>query len=354
VEATIPPSVLAHYSDLAGRPYKLYGTGLINATFLVDGRRGNAIVQRLHPVFTGVVNEDIDAVTAHLERRGLTTPRPIRADDGSLWIEGEDGRPWRALTFIEGHSVDRVDSPSVAREGGRLVARFHAATSDLCYAYRHVRVGVHDTKSHIAALRSALDELSGHRLYGDVEALARPLLAEAESLTDLSLLPERHCHGDLKISNLLFRGEEGLCLVDLDTLGRMQWPVEMGDAMRSWCNPKGEDEARATFDAAIFAAALDGYGSVARPLGLVRPEEAQALVEGVLTNCLELAARFLADALRERYFGFNAGRYATRGDHNLVRGAGQLRLYESVKAQRHALERAASLSLSTHGGRGSG
>ena len=225
------------------------------------------------------------------------------------------------------------------------MARFHAAAADLDHVYRHVRAGVHDMQAHLATLRRALEEHGGHRLFREVEALARPLLAEAASLPDLSALPLRHCHGDLKISNLLFRGEEALCLVDLDTLARMTWPFEMGDAMRSWCNPTGEDQARPAFDAALFEAAIDGYGSVARPLGLVSAEEARSLVSGVLTICLELSARFLADALNERYFGFDARRYATRGDHNLVRGAGQLRLYESVAAQRGSLERAAERAL---------
>jgi len=345
VDATIPHSILTHYRDLVGMPHGPFGAGLINRTFLVEGRSGRAVVQRLHPVFAGTVNDDIEAVTTHIEAKGLVTPRLVRADDGALWVEDEEGRPWRALTYVEGKSFERVDSPELGREAGRLVARFHAAVADLAHDYRHVRVGVHDTPKHLAALRAALDERREHRLYREVEALARPLLAEAEHLPDWSRLPLRHAHGDLKISNLLFRGAEGLCLVDLDTLGRMVWPFEMGDALRSWCNPKGEDEGRAAIDVDIFAAAVEGYGEVARSSGLVARDEARALVAGLATICLELSARFLADALVERYFGFDASRFASRGDHNLVRGAGQLRLYESVRAARGSLERIAERAL---------
>lgn len=347
VESLIPASVLAHYRDFIGRPHRPFGSGLINSTFLVEGIRGPAIVQRLHPIFAGVVNEDIDAVTAHLERKGLVTPRPIRTDEGALWVTDEQDRPWRALTFLEGTSVDRVESAETAREGGALVARFHAAVADLEHEYRHVRAGVHDTDKHLAALRRALADHRDHRLFAEVNTLAAPLLYEAERLPDFTAagLRPRHCHGDLKISNLLFRNGKGLCLVDLDTLGRMLWPFEMGDAMRSWCNPRGEDEARAAFDAGLFEAALTGYGSVARPAGLLSAEEARSIVGGVLTICLELSARFLADALNETYFGFDKNRYPARGEHNLVRGAGQLRLYESVAAQRAILEKAAERAL---------
>ncbi|MBI5548917.1 MAG: phosphotransferase [Deltaproteobacteria bacterium] len=337
-DARIPAQVLSRYRDLADQPHRRFGTGLDNRTFRVEGRGGPVIVQRLHPVFAGTVNEDIEAVTAHLSSKGLVTPRPVRCDDGALWVEGADERPWRALSCIEGESFDRILSPAHAREAGRLVARFHLAVADLAHTYRHVRVGVHDTAKHLAGLRRALQDHPGHRLHGEVAALAARLFAEAERLPDLSRMPARHAHGDLKISNVLFREDRAVCLVDLDTLGLMSWPLEMGDALRSWCNSNGEDVHEATVDSAIFEAALEGYGEIARPAAFPSREEALALVDGLATICLELAARFLADALAETYFGFDASRFPARGEHNLLRGRGQWALFQSVARARPELE----------------
>lgn len=337
-EASIPAAVLARYHDLAGRPHRRFGTGLINRTYLVEGLSGNVVVQRLHPVFAGPVNEDIEAVTAHLAAKGLSTPRPVRCDDGALWVEGADERPWRALSYVAGESVDRVPSPALAREAARLVASFHLAVADLSWDYRHVRVGVHDTAKHLTTLRKALEDHRGHRLFAQVAPLASELLDAAQRLPDFSPLPLRHCHGDLKISNVLFSGPKALCLVDLDTLGRMIWPFELGDAMRSWCNPSGEDVSSAAIDTAIFTAALEGYASVARPASFPTCEEALALVDGLATICLELSARFLADALNETYFGFDAARFPARGEHNLLRGRGQWALRQSVERDRASLE----------------
>ncbi len=339
MDETIPEAVLARYRDLAGRPYRRFGTGLINRTYRIEGRAGPVVMQRLHPVFAGTVNEDIEAVTAHLARRNVVCPRPVRCDDGALWVEGVDERPWRALTFVDGESVDRVTGPQMAREAGRLVARFHAAVADLEHSYRHVRAGVHDTEKHLAVLRQAVAEHRNHRLFSQVAPLAERLLAESGRLADLSKLPLRHVHGDLKISNLLFKDGRGACLVDLDTLGLMRWPLEMGDALRSWCNPAGEDIAQAAVNPEIFAAALAGYGEVARPAGLLTRDEALGLVDGLATICLELSARFLADALNESYFGFDAARFPARGEHNLLRGRGQWSLFESVAGTRGELER---------------
>jgi Ser/Thr protein kinase RdoA (MazF antagonist) len=335
---SIPEFVLAHWRDLAGQPVSVQSGGLINRTFRVDGRRGPVIVQRLHPVFGGVVNEDIDVVTTHLASKGFPTPCVVRTDNGALWVDDGEGGVWRALTFVEGQAFDRISSASMAHEAGKLVAHFHVAVADLNHEYRHVRPGVHDTRRHFDFLRTALLDHSGHRLFSQVAPLAERIWKIAENLPDLSGLSKRHAHGDLKISNLLFRDGTGFCLVDLDTLGRMIWPFEMGDALRSWTNPNGEDQQRSAIDVETFAAALSGYGSVARGTPLVSDEESDALVAGLATICTILSSRFLADALHEKYFGYDASRFPARGEHNLLRGQGQLALFESVDAQRSQLE----------------
>lgn len=334
----IPASVLAHYRDLAGQPVTVQSGGLINRTYRVQGRQGPVIVQRLHPIFAGHVNEDIEIVTTHLTVKGLTTPRPVRTDAGALWVEAEEGGVWRALTFVQGKAFDRITSPKMAHEAGKLVATFHSAVADLDHEYRHVRAGVHDKERHLGVLRGALEEHPGHRLFDHVAPLAERIFQHSERLPDLSRLSRRHAHGDLKISNLLFLDGAGHCLVDLDTLGRMIWPFEMGDALRSWTNPHGEDQHRSAVDMETFAAALSGYGEVAKEAGMISEDEIETLVGGLATICMILSARFLADALHERYFGYDAQRFPARGEHNLLRGQGQWSLYENVDERRSELE----------------
>jgi Ser/Thr protein kinase RdoA (MazF antagonist) len=345
VTSPIPASVLARWPTFANAHVRAFGTGLINKTFLAEARpapgqpRGErAIFQRLHPVFAGSVNEDIDAVTRHLEHKGLVTTRVIPAGDGALFVDDPvDARPWRALTFVNGTSVDRIDSTARASAGGALVAQFHRAVSDLSHAYKHVRAGVHDTHKHLANLARALDEHPAHRLFAVVEPIALDILRAGKELPDFAALPSRNCHGDLKISNVLFDDDgRGICLVDLDTLGLMPWPHEMGDALRSWTNPLGEDVENASVDVDIFRAAVQGYASAAS--GFVTEAERDMLVDGFFTICLELSSRFLADALQENYFGWNESKFKTRGEHNLLRARGQWSLAQSVRAKRAELE----------------
>jgi Ser/Thr protein kinase RdoA (MazF antagonist) len=327
----LPPEIAAAWGFAPEEVAPLAG-GLINATFVATrGGERVAVLQRLHHVFAAEVNLDLEAVTAHVAARGLETPRLVRTPSGAPWVE-HDGRTWRALTWVEGASTHAVPDLAHAEAAGGLVARFHRAVDDLAYDYRFVRAGVHDTAAHLARLDA------GARAPGDFDgaAEARELAAEvqdaARALAPLPALPRRHAHGDLKISNVLFRGGDAVALVDLDTLGRQTLAFELGDAMRSWCNPHPEDAGRARFDLDVFAAAMRGYRDGAR--GLLTVEEWPSIVVGLETVCVELAARFCADVFEDRYFGWDPARFPSRREHNLIRARGQLALARDVRARR--------------------
>ncbi|HLL21176.1 MAG TPA: phosphotransferase [Kofleriaceae bacterium] len=312
--------------------------GLINATYAVhDGERPIAVLQRLHPVFGAAVNLDLEAVTTHLAARGLATPHLVRTRGGDAWIE-HDGRIWRALTWVDGITVHRVPDPSWAEAAGELVGRFHVAMTDFTYEYRFVRAGVHDTAAHLARLGDAVEASSD----ADAVSLGREVLAAAASLPPMPALPQRHCHGDLKISNVLFgippsmpinpQPVRGHSLVDLDTVGLGTIAFELGDAMRSWCNPHGEDAGAVRFDLPIFAFAIRGFLRAAG--AVVSTEERVSIVTGLETVCIELAARFAVDVFRNDYFGWDATRFPSRRAHNIVRARGQLALGEAVRCAR--------------------
>ena len=321
--APLPPhGVLAAWAWEDADVTALTG-GLINATYRISrGGEPVAVLQRLHPVFGPHVNLDIDAVTAHLAAHGLVTPRLLRTRDDRAWVE-EDGRTWRALTWVDGETVHRVPDASWAEAAGELVGRFHRAVAELRHDYAFARAGVHDTAAHLGRLA---EHARVHA--GDAEGveLAREILDAAALLPPLPALPRRHCHGDLKISNVLFARTplRAVCLVDLDTLGLSTIAYELGDAMRSWCNPSGEDAGSVVFDRPIFDAAIRGFR---RSAGDVISEvEYDAISLGRQTVSLELAARFCVDVFRDEYFGWDQTRFPSRRAHNLVRARGQLAL----------------------------
>jgi Ser/Thr protein kinase RdoA (MazF antagonist) len=314
------------------------GTGLINRTFLARERSGELrVLQQVNPVFPPAVNEDIDAVTAHLAACGLPTPRLVRTVDGALCIADPAGA-WRVLTRMPGRVLDAVERPAQAREAGRLLAAFHRALDDLEHEFRHVRPPVHEPARHLAALERAVDAHRRHRLHDDAAALAEDIFLAMDALPPLPATPARVVHGDPKISNLVFapHGDHAVCMLDLDTVGRMALPFELGDAFRSWCNVASEDDPRGHFSATLFEAAATGYGAVAGPW--LQPAEAAAAVNATATIQVELAARFCADALNESYFGWNPHLFGSRGDHNLARARGQLAVHRSLVGEYARLE----------------
>ncbi len=336
VEPLSPAAIRQHYR-VEARAIEPLGAGLINQTFLVladDDER--FVLQRLHSIFPADVNLDMEAVTARLEARGLMTPRLIRTASGGLWVETDDGI-WRMMTYIPGVAIERVESTARAREAGRLLGRFHVALSDLDYEFRGARSGIHDTARHLRNLHTALEAHRDHPAFDRILPVAESIIDAAAGLAPLPRLPARVVHGDPKISNFIFdpQSGEGLCLVDLDTLNRMPLPLELGDALRSWCNPVGEDSNKTDFSVRRFRAALTGYATEAGDW--ITPAEARALVDATLTIILELAARFCADALNERYFAWNPRRFSTRSEHNRVRAQGQFAAWQACRAKHSEL-----------------
>ena len=313
-------------------------SGLINASWRVDTPSGQRFVlQRVNPMFPATVNDDIDAVTRHLRDRGMLTPRIVPTLEGDAALVS-DGEVWRLLTYMPGISRNALKTPRQARKVGGLLGRFHCALSDLDYTFSNPRLGVHDTEAHLANLGQALESHPNHSRYEKVEPVAQRILEMAAELADLPLARERIVHGDPKISNFIFDAEtdDAVCLVDLDTVAFMPVVLELGDALRSWCNPLGEDTRQTSFSVPLFRGAVGGYAREAR--NLLSRDEWQALPAATLTIALELAARFAADALQERYFGWDSARFATASQHNRIRAAGQLCLAQSIRAQWETLQ----------------
>ena len=308
--------------------------GLINATWAV-GSPPVGVVQRLSPIFGPEVHHDIAAVVAHLDARGVCTPRLIPTGSGLSYHLDSEGACWRALTWIPGVSHQRLTDPAQAAAAARFVARWHRSLENLQHEFVHVRVGVHDTSAHMTRLAGTLVTGFDHRLFPDVERVGAEILGAWANWEGPQDLPLRIAHGDLKVSNVRFDAAgQAVALVDLDTLGRMPIDAELGDAWRSWCNRATEDSLEAQLDLEIFEAAATAYLEE-NPLP---PEERQALPGGIERISLELAARFAVDAIEESYFGWSAQIAPTRGEHNLLRARGQLSLAIAVRGLRDKMD----------------
>lgn len=339
----IPGEVLAAWG-YGGASIQPIVAGHINRTYLVLRGGERTVLQWVNPIFGPEIHDDIEVVTAHLEAKGLVTPRLVRTRAGQLHVPDPERGLWRVLTFVAGETVLTAESERRCEAAGALLGAFHAALVDLDYTFQNRRRGIHDTPRHLQRLADVLASQAGHELAALIAPVAEQILhAHAARGPDIGL-PERVVHGDPKVSNILFAPDgAGLCLVDLDTLGRMPIAVELGDALRSWCNREAEDAVHAKLDPAYFAAAITGYLPRAREL--FTRDELVAIPRGVERIALELASRFCTDAFEESYFGWDRQRFERAALHNLQRARAQLGLARSVRQQLATLEQTVQRAL---------
>ena len=320
-ETEVTERVLAAYG-LKALSLEYMDHGLINRTWRVSGENAASYaLQRLSPILGSEIHDDIEAVTAHIAAKGMPTPRLVPTSDGALYVERDDGI-WRLLTWLDGEFHNRIENSGEAEQAGALLARFHMALVDFDRPFASKRRPIHEPERRFAELEKALDGHRGHSMRLEAERLQRRALSLVAKLPPIPDTPLRVAHGDPKINNMLFTPEgKGIAMVDLDSLGRLSLPFELGDAFRSWCNPAGENSEDTEFCVDLFRAARAGYLDVAR---FITEEERSCLVDATLWITLELTTRFTADILNDRYFGWDPKRFASRAEHNRVRALGQL------------------------------
>lgn len=330
----IPGPVLGRYSLDPASIVPLH-SGHINLSFAATRLDAQPVVlQRVNPIFPAAVHTDIDAVTRHLKGAGLETPMLLRTDDDRTHLE-LGGEVWRVLSRVAGETREAITADREAREAGRVLGEFHRALADFEAPLAVSRPGVHDLPRHLASLERALAAHAGHPANADVARIADSIFVLAARIETRPALPPRLVHGDPKISNVVFSAGRGICLIDLDTIARMPVALELGDALRSWCNLAAEDSPDAAFSVERGRTALEGYREGAG--GLLAGEEWLAVPAATLSIAAELAARFAADALNENFFAWDHRRFASASAHNLARATAQLELAFGIERSLSAL-----------------
>jgi hypothetical protein len=331
-----------------------FGSGHINNTFRSQWNQAGVRVRYTHQrineqVFTrpDEVMENIKRVTCHIaerlereqaadrSRRVLTV---VPARDGKLWVQDAEGGWWRTYLFIEGtHSLDLISSSDAARVLGKSIGRFQKQLADLGGARLHETIpGFHNMEKRYRRFYEALEKDAHNRVREAGPEIS--FMKENEergaglfrALQD-GTLPERICHNDTKINNILIDDEDNQvrCVVDLDTVMPGTSLFDVGDLIRTVAVTAKEDErdlTRVTFDAVYFEALLNGYVSEAAEF--LVPAEKEWLAESGRNITQIMALRFLTDYLEgDHYYR------VSRPGHNLDRCRNQIALIRSMDAQ---------------------
>lgn len=309
---------------------------------------------------------------AGVSRRTLTI---VEARNGESWVRDADGGWWRTYLFIEGtRSFDKAEMPFQAREAGAAVGRFQKDLVDLPPPRLFETIpAFHDMETRYRAFDAALSRDRENRAAG-VDREIRFMLDNRERGSVLiralreGRIPERICHNDAKIGNILFDAESesgaaagtgatpdsapasdtiscpdagatgarggALCLVDLDTVMPGTPLFDLGDLIRTVPALTEEDDPdlpAAGIDLPRYQALLEGYLSEAS--SFLTGAERNLLAESGRNLTQIMGLRFLTDYLDgDRYYR------TTRSGQNLDRSRNQIALIEAMDASWAELE----------------
>jgi Ser/Thr protein kinase RdoA (MazF antagonist) len=337
---------------------RAYGNGNVHDTFLVTAaseREEHFILQRMNTgVFRqpGLVMQNMSAVTEHVRRRlerdppssgrRWEVPRVLLTEDAqNHWVD-PGGSFWRAISFIDGaQSFETIQDVEHAGEVGTALGLFHGLISDLpCEELSDTLPGFHITPHYfrhydqVLAQNSAPQSPRGDyctKVVNRQRALARVL----EDAKAQGLLRLRPIHGDPKVNNVMIdrTTRQALSIVDLDTVKPGLVHYDIGDCLRSCCNPLGEETEQwdaVRFDPELCRAILQGYLPLAGTF--LNEGDYDFLYDAIRLIAFELGLRFFTDYLEGNVY-FKAG----YREHNLARAVVQFKLMESIESQEQTL-----------------
>jgi len=276
-------------------------------------------------------------------------PRVISTVGGRDFIVDKEGEYWRALSMIASTtSHEKVSTPEHATEAGIVLGHFQRIISDFPIdELEDTLPGFHITPGYLKTYDEVLPSENAQKalkVSSEAARLARfveerrriaDILESAQERGELQLRPT---HGGPKSTNIMidnFTGK-GTCIVDLDTVKPGLIHYDFGDAVRSSCNPAGEetnDLKEVILDLDLFEALVKGYLKEAG--GFLTDWDRKYLYDSVRLITFELGLRFFADYLAgDIYFKTNYD------GQNLNRARVQFALCESIEARESKMRRA--------------
>ncbi len=335
-----------------------FGNGNINKTFLVTldtiGEK-HFILQRINTLVfrqPELVMSNIRTFTEHarqrLQRAPLSAgrqwvvPRVLFAHNGHDHWHDADGSSWRALSFIDAsQSFDTIKDIAHAKEVGYALGMFHNLLCDLPPdRLADTLEGFHITPHYLRHYDKVLSKHGASRS-AEVNYCLQfvsersPWAHTLENAREQGRLHPRPIHGDPKVNNIMMDNATGQAvgIVDLDTVKPGLVHYDIGDCIRSGCNPLGEETERwetVYFEPDYCQAILQGYHSMASEF--LTDNDYAYLYDSIRLLAFELGLRFFTD-----YLEGNVYFKARKPEHNLARALVQFKLTESIESQATAI-----------------
>jgi len=331
--------------NMKARPF---GSGLINATYLIDCSNGQFILQRInqevfrHPEY---IAENIRLINDYLQRTHpnyfFVSPLTTRRHQNMFWRQ--DLGYYRLTPFVPGsQSIDVVENAAEAFESSQQFGLFTARLARFDpHTLKITLPDFHNLRLRYNQFTNTLQHGNQERIHAAQEAIQfiesqQSIVREYEKIcSNPQQYPVRVMHHDTKISNVLLdKNKKGICVIDLDTVMPGYFFSDVGDMLRTYLSPVSEEERdfnKIGIRIPIFEAIVKGYFSEMKN-ELTSAEKESFVFAGKILIYMQ-AIRFLTDHFNnDIYYG------AKYPGHNFIRGTNQIALLKKLNEAEPALQ----------------
>lgn len=316
-----------------------FGTGLINHTWVIRNGSNKLILQRInHNVFKAPADiaANIRLISNYLSKHHpeylFVTPEKTLQQEDIVYSTREGY--FRLFPFVKGsHTIDVVSNPSQAYEAAKQFGRFTKLLCGFPCEQLHITLpDFHNLPLRYQQFEKAIVNGNRERIkeaaatIGFLQSL-RTIVATSERIDINPAFKKRVTHHDTKISNVLFDGNDnGLCVIDLDTVMPGYFISDVGDMLRTYLSPVSEEEtdfSRIKIRNDYFKAIAEGY---LKEMGdeLSEAEREHFVYAGKFMIYMQ-ALRFLTDYLNNDVY------YTSKYEgHNFMRAKNQAVLLERL------------------------
>jgi len=224
--------------------------GLINQTFEVSSVQGDFILQNINTqVFKDpfAIDHNIKAIGQYynLNRPDQIFTFLVPTLRGETLIELE-GKFYRAFKKLDGIGLDVLSTASQAKAAAHQFGQFTASLIEFPIAALKVTIPqFHDLALRYLQFEQALIHGDANRMTQAKEAILflqshQPYVKQWLHFTGHQDAHLRVTHHDTKISNVLFKDDAAICVIDLDTTMPGYFISDVGDMCRTYLCPVNE------------------------------------------------------------------------------------------------------------------
>jgi Ser/Thr protein kinase RdoA (MazF antagonist) len=321
--------------------------GLINSTWRIKNSHHSYILQKLnHQVFKNpeIIASNISLIATYLLQHdpGYLFIAPLKTKSNEEMVKIDGNGYFRLIPFVEGsYTINTVEKPEQAFEAAAKFGEFTKILSQFPVEKLKATIpDFHNLSLRYQQFKEALNTENKGRLKQSGELIQ--FMEDNKNIVDIyeNILHNpsfklRVTHHDTKISNVLFDKENnGLCVIDLDTVMPGYFISDVGDMMRTYLSPVNEEEidfSKIDIREEYFSSIWHGY--MGQMKDELNEEEKRHFIYAGKFMIYMQAIRFLTDYLNnDIYYG---SKYEGQ---NFVRAGNQMALFNKLIEKEHILK----------------